>query len=434
MKKISAVILAAFMMLGFWGCRQKNETTEYNDISDTVESQAIVVSEPSKVEESVPENSENSQTETAEISDPAERQQISVPEEQEVAAPPDIRSEGEKYADRLTLEQQIGQMFFARCPESGGAELAAELNVGGYILFGRDFENQTPDSLKQKVDSFQAAAKTPMLIGVDEEGGSVVRVSAYKAFRNSRFLSPRRILSAGGIGALVADAEEKNLLLSSLGINVNLAPVCDLSDNPSDYIYSRTVADDADTASECISALVKNANGHNVGSVLKHFPGYGSNVDTHTGIAVDKRPAEAFFSKDFLPFSAGIAAGAGSVLVSHNIVTAFDENLPASLSPKVHSVLRERLGFSGVIMTDDLVMDAITDFTKETPASVLAVEAGNDMLISSDLKKQYDEVLNAVLSGRISPERIRQSAARVADWKISLGLITPEYNVETAEQ
>ena len=109
--------------------------------------------------------------------------------------------------------------------------------------------------------------------------------------------------------------------------------------------------------------------------VLKHFPGYGGNADTHTGIAYDSRPLEAFQQSDFLPFQAGIQAGADLVLVSHNIVACMDSQLPASLSPEVHRILREDLGFSGVVITDDLVMDGIRDFAGTEQAAVLAVQA-----------------------------------------------------------
>ena len=157
--------------------------------------------------------------------------------------------------------------------------------------------------------------------------------------------------------------------------------------------------------------------------VLKHFPGYGSNVDTHTGIAIDARPIETFRSSDFLPFEAGIDAGAQSILVSHNIVQCMDGELPASLSPAVHDILRDELGFEGVIMTDDLIMEAITEYTGGENAAVLAVQAGNDMLVSSDFVTQYNAVLAAVQDGTISEDHIRESAIRVIRWKMDLGLM-----------
>lgn len=329
----------------------------------------------------------------------------------------------ELYADSLTLEQQVAQLFFVRCPDINAVELAAQYDIGGYILFGRDFENQTPESLRETIASYQQAAATPMLIGVDEEGGTVVRASAYPSFHDSRFQSPQSLFAEGGLERIASDTAEKDALLASLGVNVNLAPVCDVSTDPADFIYDRAFGQDAPATSEYVSTVVEQMNTDGMGMVLKHFPGYGSNADTHTGIARDERPIEQFRASDFLPFTAGIASGAQAVLVCHNIVSCMDGTLPASLSPAVHDILRDELDFDGVVMTDDLVMQAITDYTGDADAAVLAVQAGNDMLISSDFVTQYNAVLAAVQDGTISEATIRDAVVRVLRWKTQLGLI-----------
>lgn len=337
--------------------------------------------------------------------------------------PPPEPDPAETYVDGLTLAQQTAQLFFARCPDVGAADLAAQYDIGGYILFGRDFEGQTPESVRTAIASYQQAAATPMLIGVDEEGGTVTRVSSYSAFRPGRFQSPQALFATGGLDRITDDTAEKDALLASLGINVNLAPVCDVSTNPADFIYARAFGQDAAATSEYIRTVIGQMQTDGMGMVLKHFPGYGSNADTHTGIAQDTRPIEQFREVDFLPFSAGIDAGAQAVLVCHNIVACMDDTLPASLSPAVHDILRDELGFDGVVMTDDLVMQAITDYTGDADAAVLAVQAGNDMLISSDFVTQYNAVLTAVEDGTIDADRIRESAVRVVRWKMQLGLI-----------
>ena len=338
--------------------------------------------------------------------------------------PPPEPDPAEVYVDGLTLEQQVAQLFFARCPDVDAADLAAQYDIGGYILFGRDFEGQTPESVTQTIQSYQDAAATPMLIGVDEEGGTVTRVSLYAAFRAAgRFQSPQALFAEGGLKRIEEDTVEKDALLASLGINVNLAPVCDVSTDPADFINARAFGQDAEATSEYVRTVVQQMKTDGMGMVLKHFPGYGSNVDTHTGIAHDTRPIEQFQQSDFLPFAAGIETGAQAILVCHNIVACMDDTLPASLSPAVHDVLRDELGFDGVVMTDDLVMQAITDYTGDADAAVLAVQAGNDMLISSDFVTQYNAVLAAVEDGTITADRIRESAVRVVHWKIELGLI-----------
>ncbi|MFR0923704.1 MAG: glycoside hydrolase family 3 N-terminal domain-containing protein [Butyricicoccaceae bacterium] len=159
------------------------------------------------------------------------------------------------------------------------------------------------------------------------------------------------------------------------------------------------------------------------GMVLKHFPATAI-TRIRTGIAIDERPMDTFRQSDFLPFEAGIESGAQSVLVSHNVVNCMDADRPASLSAEVHRILREELGFDGVILTDDLIMDAIRDYTGGENAAVLAVQAGNDMLTSSDFVTQYSAVLAAVQDGTIPESQIHASAVRVIDWKMQLGLIS----------
>lgn len=334
------------------------------------------------------------------------------------------KSKLEKYVDSMTIEQQIAQMFFARCPSNNAVSQIEQYQPGGYILFARDFANQTPSSVKKIISEYQKASKTPMLIGVDEEGGTVVRVSKYPAFRAYPFLSPADIYNKDGLNGLTKNTAEKDALLKSLGINVNLAPVCDVSQNPSDYIYKRTLGKDGKETAECIRVIVTQMKKDKVGATLKHFPGYGSNVDTHTGIAVDTRSIESFRKNDFLPFIAGINAGAGAVMINHNIINCMDSKRPASLSPTVNKVLRNELGFKGVIMTDDLSMSAITKYTDGKNAAVSAVIAGSDMLISSDFVNQYNAVLSAVQNGTISKSRIMQSCLRIVQWKVNLGLIS----------
>lgn len=341
-----------------------------------------------------------------------------------ITTPSAVPKSAEQYVDNLPLEKQVAQMFFARCPSSGAVAEIKRYAPGGYILFARDFEKQTPSSIKKIIQEYQSAASVPMLIGVDEEGGTVVRISKFPVFRSTPFSSPAEIYASGGTAALMRDVKEKDQLLKSLGINVNLAPVCDVTTNPDDYIYRRTLGKEAKETAEGIKAIVDQMTADDMGTVLKHFPGYGSNVDTHTGIAIDDRSLDSFRQNDYLPFIAGIEAGAGGVLVNHNIINSMDVSRPATLSPAVHAILRNELNFQGVIMTDDLSMSAITKYTNGKNAAVSAVLAGNDLLISSDFANQYHAVLAAVQEGTIPRAQIRSSVIRIVQWKIGLGLIT----------
>lgn len=327
-------------------------------------------------------------------------------------------------AGSLTTEEKVGQLFLARCPETGALEDIGAYHLGGYVLFGRDFQNGTPESVAATVAEYQNAAAIPLLIAVDEEGGTVTRVSSYSQYRDSRFPSPRKLYAESGLSLILETEEEKCTLLKSLGINVNLAPVCDITTDPEAFMYSRSLGQSPEETGDYVAAVVALMAAQQVGSVLKHFPGYGNNTDTHTGIAVDDRPLEALESADLLPFAAGIDAGCGAIMVSHTFVNCLDSEYPASLSPAVHTYLRSEMGFEGVIATDDLVMEAITDQYGAGEAAVLAVLAGNDLLCSSEYQIQYAAVLEAVQSGRISEELLDQAVARVLQWKYDLVLIS----------
>jgi beta-N-acetylhexosaminidase len=160
-----------------------------------------------------------------------------------------------------------------------------------------------------------------------------------------------------------------------------------------------------------------------VGSVLKHFPGYGNNADTHVQIAYDDRSLESLESCDLIPFRAGMDAGADAIMVAHTIVREIDPDTPASLSPAVHQYLRQEMGYDGVITTDDLVMDAITKQYGAGEAAVLAVLAGNDVLCCTEYAVQYEAVLEAVLTGRIDFYDLNDAVMRILRWKQELGLI-----------
>ena len=323
----------------------------------------------------------------------------------------------------MTTEEKVGQLFFARCPDIRAVEDIQTYHLGGYILFGRDFQGQTPQSMAATIAQYQAAAAIPMLIAVDEEGGTVTRVSSYKAFRSGRFPSPRNLYNQGGLSLLLQTEAEKCQLLRSLGIQVNMAPVCDITTDSRAFMYSRSLGLSPEDTATAIAAMVQTMNQHQVGSVLKHFPGYGNNTDTHVGIAVDTRSLEELETRDLVPFAAGIQANCGAILMSHTVVTALDPKFPVSLSLPAHRYLRQKMGFDGVIVTDDLVMGAITKQYGAEEAAVLAVLAGNDLLCSSEYAIQYRAVLEAVQSGRIPQAILDAAVCRVLQWKHTLGLL-----------
>lgn len=377
-----------------------------------------------------PEEPETSPVETPEA--PPEPEKPEPPEEPEEAA---LRA----LLEDMTLEEKTGQLFFVRVPAENALEDVTTYHLGGYLLFGRDTQDRTANDLIQTIASWQAQAVDydmgiPLLIGVDEEGGSVVRVSSNPHLRSKKFSGPRKLWEEG-LDALIRETREKAILLRTLGFNVNLAPVADVSTDPNDFIYDRTTGKGAEEAADYVARVIETQSYNHLGSVLKHFPGYGNNKDTHTGVAVDDRPMETFLEQDFLPFQAGIAVEETvwsseelrrlrpAVLVSHNIVNCMDPDLPASLSPEVHRILREDLGFDGVVMTDDLAMEAVAAYAADGAVAVLSLQAGNDLVVTTDYRTQIPRVIQAVKDGTLEESVIDTACLRVLRWKLELGLL-----------
>ncbi|MBN1892315.1 MAG: beta-hexosaminidase [Clostridiales bacterium] len=403
-RRLAIALILLFVGGGVSACAFSTADTEASDLTATDPVSSVTVTQSSKMSPATENETIPTGTEPDSPVDPA------------ILLARDILL-------RMTPEQKVGQMFFATWVSGDISEAVNQWNFGGIVLFAPDFEHVTPEQFRENMIEYQTASDIPMLIGVDEEGGTVVRVSRFSQFRPERFMSPQALFEEGGIRAVRDDTIEKSRFLLDLGINVNLAPVCDISTDTGDFIHKRSFGRGAEETAVYVTAVVEEMNRAGIGCTLKHFPGYGNNIDTHTGIAEDRRGYDEFVASDFLPFEAGIAAGAGSVMVSHNIVYCMDEDLPASLSPNVHRILREDLEFQGVIMTDDLSMDAIKDYTGDQESAVLAVLAGNDMIIGSAYAQQIPAVIAAVQSGEIDPAVIDEAVMRILLWKIELGII-----------
>ncbi|MGN1136600.1 MAG: glycoside hydrolase family 3 protein [Oscillospiraceae bacterium] len=402
MKKLSLSLIAVITAMAFCGCTATISKPNTETAADTTISKTTI-SETAASEEN---NSETAAETTLEGLD---------------------FSSVDALLQSMTDEQKVGQIILGRFPSEGAANMMREYHLGGFTLYADDFKNEFPDTMAEKTEKIQAAAEIPAFLATDEEGGTVVRVSKFPQYRLSPF-SSQIALARDGEEVVREENIEKAELLLSLGINFNLAPVADITESHSDYIYDRTFGENTENTSKYVAAAVEAMNEGNIASCLKHFPGYGSNVDTHTGSAADSRSRSSFENTDFLPFEAGIEAGAPAVMVNHNVVAAFDDINPASLSAEVHAVLRDELGFEGIILTDDLGMDAITEFAAEAEESpyVLAVNAGNDMLCTSDIESAYNDVLAALKDGRIDKEQLDESVRRILEMKEKYGILKLE--------
>ncbi len=408
-KCISLIIIAS-AALTISGCKTEEDSKKTNASAETKVSENSQKTESSITTSSATESSEENNSK--------------IPKEwQDEGIFSDYYDKAYDKMKKMSLYEKVGQMLMVRCPEADADEIAKDYHLGGYVLFGRDFIGKTKDEVIDNNNTYIKSPEIPMVISVDEEGGTVSRISGNKRLTDQDFKSPRELFDEGGMEAIEADALRKAQLLSDLKINVNLAPVCDISTGTSNYMYDRSLGQNAEVTSIFAASVTKISQENGVSATLKHFPGYGNNTDTHTGIAVDKRTYETFLNNDFKPFESGINAGAHMVLVSHNVVECMDKENPASLSEKVHKILREKLKFSGIIITDDLSMDAISKSSDGTSAEVRAVLAGNDMLCVTEYDNAYNNIIDAVHTGKLETDLIDRAVMRILAWKYAKGMI-----------
>jgi len=325
----------------------------------------------------------------------------------------------------MSLEEKVGQLFFGRCPINGRAVQDVQTyHLGGYLLFADFFTDNTMEGARRDILAFQKETKIPLAVGVDEEGGRVVRISRYPEFRETPFLSPRELYQQGGMEAVLAETREKADLLTSLGIQVNWAPVADVALDPDNFMYHRSLGESPEITAEYVGQIVQTNRDKNLASMAKHFPGYGSNADTHGGFAIDRREFQTLWNEDLIPFAKAVESGCDFILMSHLIAVCRDEVFPVSLSKSWNELLRNTMGYRGIIITDDLRMGAITDSYGVEESAVLAFQAGNDMVCASDYAKQIPAVILAVRQEEISLEQIEESVVRVLKWKLDMGILS----------
>lgn len=178
-----------------------------------------------------------------------------------------ITERAQDILDSMTMEEKAGQMFIARCPQESAPQKAAEYHLGGYILFGQDFAGRTEEEVIRDIESCQEAVQIPLFIGVDEEGGTVNRVSTNPNLRAAPFWSPQKLYKKGGFPLICSDAREKCELLRSLGINLNFAPVCDISQNPKEFIYKRSFGQGAEQTALHVQSVVETMGEESMGSL-----------------------------------------------------------------------------------------------------------------------------------------------------------------------
>lgn len=328
----------------------------------------------------------------------------------------DKRKELSDIVKAMTIEDKVGQLLLVL----GSKNLLSNQTMSGCVLFEEDFSDKSRNEVIENIQSYQNNAKYPMIIAVDEEGGSVVRVSKY--LRDNRFRLPQDVYKSGGMDSIISDATEKSEYLKEFGINVNLTPVADIATSEDDYIYKRSFGVDASATSNYVKNVVMAMKDVKMGSVLKHFPGYGS-APSGGKTYHDIRDFSSLKNNDLLPFKAGIESGANSILVTNNIIDCIDNQNPATLSKNIHNLLREDLEYNGVIMTDDVTDLNNNEFGNDSEIVIKAIKAGNDLIMTSRPQVYFESIVAAINNGELCLNELDLSVLRVLAWKDSLDII-----------
>ena len=327
----------------------------------------------------------------------------------------------------MTTQEKVGQLLVAGIEGTqvgeDGLRAVQDYQVGGVILFGRNVESA--DQLADLTNELKAlnGDNTPLFLCVDQEGGRVDRMPPEVDDLPSAY----DYIAGGG------DPLERGKVLAAqcaaFGFNLDFSTCLDIWSNPDNTVIGdRAYGSDPDTVTSAGLAVNQGLEQGSVIPVVKHFPGHGdTGTDSHVDLPVVDKGAEELEQFELIPFQAAIDQGTPCVMVAHILMTRIDPDLPASLSPKVvDGLLRQEMGFGGVVCTDDLTMGAISNTYGMGEAAVLAVEAGCDLLLvcheADNLTAARDALLSAVDAGRISMERLDESVYRILSLKQEYGL------------
>lgn len=329
----------------------------------------------------------------------------------------------EETLSAMTTEEKVGQLLIAGFYETEAGEEARsyiqDYHVGGLILYGRNVESA--QQLTDLTNGLKALAGDgiPLFLSTDQEGGMVERMPP----------EIQKLPNAYDVSDPAAFGSALGTECAAFGLNTDFAPSLDIWSNPNNTVIGRRAfGSDAETVTQrglaCLTAMEESG----TIPVVKHFPGHGdTDTDSHVGLPVVDKTREELLEMELLPFQAAIDAGAPAVMVGHILMTQIDPDKPATLSSEVVTgLLREELGFDGVVFTDDLTMGAITQSYGLGEAAVLAVEAGCDVLLvcheAGSVDQVYTALLDAVDTGRITEDRLDQSVRRILTLKQDYGL------------
>lgn len=411
---VVALLLVAVLVLGIWLWFSGQEP-EDEDRED--EKETTVETEPSEA--------------------PTQPTEPPVPD-----VPPmsETEMQARQILDSMTREEKVYQLFIVQQEQITGVGTAVQSGettrqaiekypVGGIIYFAQNLE--TREQVSAMIEGIQSYSKLGLFISVDEEGGPVVRLADNAAMDIHWFDA---MLTIGKTGDTEKAYEVGNTIgsqIGELGFNLDFAPVADVFSNPNNTVIGkRAFSSDPEVAAQMVAACVEGFNDSGILCTLKHFPGHGdTGADSHYGAAESTKTLEQLRECEFLPFQAGIDAGAPVIMMGHiTLPNVTEEDIPATLSREiVTGLLREELGFEGLVITDAMNMGAITNHYSNGEAAVLAMQAGVDMiLMPNDLTDSVDGILEALENGELTQEQIDEKVLRILMTKIDAGIIQPE--------
>ena len=412
--------------------------------AETIQTDGVFSSEPTTVEPEreapyegeLPDQVEAAQPETPDEQQPESTENPEVPDNMTVSG---AQQTAQALLDTMTDEEKLWQLFFVT-PEAitnvNTATVAGEATkkalaqypVGGIVYFAKNLEDR--EQTVALLENTQSYAKIPLFLGVDEEGGTVSRVGSNPDMGVPSVGDMRSLGKSQDPAAVYAAGQDIGGGLHALGFNLDFAPVADVAQGADSVIGSRSFGSDAELCASLAGVIVKSLRAEGIVSCLKHFPGYGSaTVDDHNGTSVVEKTLSELEACDLVPFQT-IIASEGSVpfvMVSHlSYPNVTGSDTPADLSSSiVTDILRDKLEYQNVIITDSHSMASITDHYSAGEAAVKALASGCDMiLMPSDLQAAFDAVKAAVADGTLSQARIDESVLRILTVKAEYGIIS----------
>lgn len=338
--------------------------------------------------------------------------------------------------NRMTLDEKIGQLFQVRFDgdvlTDSMRQIIQEKHIGGVIYFQYNGNLNDPTRTAQFSNALQACALgpdgdgIPLLISMDQEGGRVTRITGGTDFPGNMGLGATRSADLAYLTGSIIGRE-----IRAVGGNMDLAPVLDVNNNPANPVIGvRSFGEQPDLVSMLGLSYMRGLQDSSVLATAKHFPGHGDTaVDSHTGLPIVTYDFNTLDTIHGRPFRDAINNGLDAIMTAHIVVTCLDPDRPATLSPLViEGYLRDYLGFDGVVMTDSMGMAGITSGYTVAQASVMAIQAGVDLLsLSPDLDTAINAIKSAVLSGEIPMSRIDEAVTRILTLKYRCGLFDNPY-------